>query len=221
MAEYFDWVNVNKKEYLYPHDFDCGAKFHETWHRDNVVLRALYELLAGPWQGDPIVFIGDDINIPEDTPYGLLRELHTQAAGGDHLDHIYENYRNMSCLFQAAETEVREKIGYYLEDVLRVGTFKNENEYGIDIRRPFAGLFGLTGKSFRYIVNHTKKAYYSLGETPILYKDGTPCEYVDPLPLLLGFGRSTDPGVWLGDVVGVADEVSSDYEPLKEVYLDW
>ena len=140
MAEYFDWVNVNKREYLYPHDFDCGAKFHETWHRDNVVLRALYELLAGPWKGDPIVFIGDDINIPEDTPHGLLRELHTQAAGGDHLDHIYENYRNMSCLFQTAETEVREKIGYYLEDVLRVGFLICEDAgVGVLIGREIVG----------------------------------------------------------------------------------
>lgn len=221
MAEYFDWVNVNKREYLHPHDFNFGAKFHESQHKENAVLRALYELLSGRWKGDPVVFIGDDAAIPKDTPYGILRHLRKQAAGVDYSVYIYDSYRNVSCLFHDAETEVREEIGYFLEDILRSGSFENVNEYGIDIRRPFAGLFCFTGKSFQYVLNHTKKEYYSLSETPILYKDGEPCDYIDPLPLLLGLGRSTEPGMWLGDIIGVSDAVGNDYKPLKEIRLDW
>ena len=29
---------------------------------------------------------------------------------------IYESYRNVSCLFKEAEKEIREEIGYYLEE---------------------------------------------------------------------------------------------------------
>lgn len=220
MGEYFDWVNIRKKEFITPSDFDYGSKFHESRHKDSDVLHALYELLSDRWKGDPLVFLGDDINIQEDTSVPLLQELQRQTGGTDHIDFIYENYRNVSCLFKKAETEVRENIIGFIEDVQRVSGFRNPNEYGIDIRNPFAGLFSLHGKLFRYVINHTKKVYYSLNETRILYPDGEICDYVDPLPLLLGYGRSTQPGIWLGDIVGVSDEISNDYSLIAEIRLD-
>lgn len=38
MGEYFDWVNVDKREYICSNDFDCGNKFHETMLKDSVLL---------------------------------------------------------------------------------------------------------------------------------------------------------------------------------------
>lgn len=221
MGEYFEWVNVNKREYISPGDFDYGNKFHESLHKNNPVLRALYELLSGRWKGDPVVFLGDEANIPKDTPYGLLHDLLGQAGTEHYYDFICENYRNVSCLFRDAEKEVREEIGNYIYEIKSRGAFLYANEYGVDIRRPFVGLFSLKGRTFPYILNHTKGVYYSLSETPILYQDGVVCDYADPLPILLGYGRSAEPGLWLGDVVGVSDEISSNYTPVKEIYLDW
>ena len=143
MGEYFDWVNVNKREYISPGDFDYGNKFHESLCKNNSFLCALYELLAGRWKGDPVVFLGDEAKIPEDTPYGLLRDLLGQAGTEHYYDFICENYRNVSCLFRDAEKEVREEIGNYIYEIKSRGAFMYANEYGIDIRRPFAGLFSL------------------------------------------------------------------------------
>ena len=221
MGEYFNWVNVNKREYICPGDFDYGNKFHESRHKNNPVLRALYELLSGRWKEDPVVFLGDEANLLEDTPYDLLHDLLVQAGTEHYYDFVCENYRNVSCLFRDAEKNVRESIEDFIEYIKDAGSLKYANAYGIDIRRPFAGLFSLKGRTFPYIINHTKGVYYSLGKTPILYQDGTVCEYADPLPILLGYGRSAEPGLWLGDIVCVSDVISSDRTPVKEIYLDW
>lgn len=221
MGEYFTWVNVNKREYICPGDFGYGNKFHESLHKNNPVLRALYELLSGRWKGDPIVFLGDEIKGSKNTPYGLLHDLLVQAGTEHYYDFICENYRNVSCLFRDAEKEVREGINNYIYDIKDRGSFEYANAYGVDIRRPFAGLFALNGRTFPYIINHTQGVYYSFSETKILYQDGITCDYADPLPILLGYGRSAEPGLWLGDVVGVSDEISSADTPLKEIYLDW
>lgn len=117
MGEYFDWVNVNKREYICPGDFDYGNKFHESLHKNNSVLRGLYELLSRRWKGDPVVFLGDEAEISKDTPYGLLRDLLAQAGTNHYHDFICENYRNVSYLFRDAEKEVREGISNYIYDI--------------------------------------------------------------------------------------------------------
>ncbi len=44
----------------------------------------------------------------------------------------------------------------------------------------------------------------------------------DPLPLLLGYGRYfTQPGEWVGDIIGVSDTVPSDCSLLEEIHLEW
>ena len=51
MGEYYDWVNVDRKEYINPNDFDFGNKKHESMGRGNVFLCALRELLSKEWEG--------------------------------------------------------------------------------------------------------------------------------------------------------------------------
>ena len=51
---------------------------------------------------------------------------------GDAFDMILESYRNVSCLFKEDEEGVREEIGYYIEEYLKLGRLKYYNEYGID-----------------------------------------------------------------------------------------
>lgn len=33
MGEYYRWVNVDKKEYICPEDFDYGSKFGASMHK--------------------------------------------------------------------------------------------------------------------------------------------------------------------------------------------
>lgn len=224
MGEYYDWVNADKKEYLCPNDFHLGNKRLESMYRENNLLRALRELLATQWKGCRIIFLGDECSAPEGIAEDLFQLFlkHTEEIGypGDLFDTICESYRNVSCLFKAAEKEVRTEIGFYLEQYIDE-RFSLYNEYGIDVNDPFRGLFLREGKTFRYTLNHTKKIGYSFGKTKILYQDGTENEYSDPLPQLLGYGRCTDPGPWLGDIVGVADTLPPDYQLMSEIYLDW
>ena len=44
MGEYYNWINVDKKEYICPGDFDYGNKFHESMHKDSIPLHALHIL---------------------------------------------------------------------------------------------------------------------------------------------------------------------------------
>ena len=86
-----------------------------------------------------------------------------------------------------------EEINYYLEDFKTYGKLDCFNEYGVDLTNPFEGLFVKRGKRYKYTINHTKKVYYSLDETAVLYPDHMRSDFLDPLPILMGYGRVTDP----------------------------
>ncbi len=137
-------------------------------------------------------------------------------------DDIIDSCRNVSGLFKATETTVRREIMFYLEE------FENENrlfpvvnEYGIDPARPYDGLFLRTGKSFKYTINYTKKICYSFEDTLIRSQQRAVLEKYDPLPILMGFGRELSPGPWLGDIVGVSNDIVDGIEVLREILIDW
>ncbi|MBQ3666227.1 MAG: hypothetical protein II919_09005 [Lachnospiraceae bacterium] len=221
MGEYYCWVNVDKKEYIRPCDFDYGNKFHESMHKDSVPLHALHSLLAGEWKGNRIVWFGDECLVPKNSTNSVLQILYSQSVEfgypEDAFDTIMESYRNVSCFFREAEKVVREEIELYRKE----GTSEDYNEYGIDFENPYEGLFLKTGKRYKYTINHIKKIYYSLEETDILFLDHSKNDYSDPLPILMGYGRVTKPGEWLGDVIGVSDQCPEGYSLIKELYVDW
>ena len=134
---------------------------------------------------------------------------------------ICESYRNVSCLFKEAEEDVREWIEDDLEEYRENGKLDHFNEYGIDFDNPYEGLFLKTAKRRMFTINHTKKIYYTLAETDMLFQDRTKNDYADPLAVLMGYGRVTEPGEWLGDVIGVSDQRPEGYSLIKEMYVDW
>lgn len=136
------------------------------------------------------------------------------------LDLLLDIYRNVSCLFKEAEEDIREEIGYYIEEYRKLGRLEHYNEYGIDLEHPYEGLFLKTGRRYKYTINHTKKVYYSLDETKILFQDNTENDFSDPLPILMGYGRGMEPGEWLGDIIGVSDSKPEGYLLLKKLYMD-
>ena len=225
MGEYYNWVNVDKKEYICPGDFDYGNKFHESMHKDSVPLHALHSLLIDEWKGDRILWFGDECPVPEQSSNNVIRELYAQTKAfgypGDAFDMICESYRNVSCFFREAEKDVREEIGYYLDEYRETGKLDNYNEYGIDLENPYEGLFLKTGRRYRFTINDTKKIYYALDETDILFQDHTKNDFSDPLPILMGYGRITEPGEWLGDLIGVSDQRPEGYSLIKEIYVDF
>jgi len=223
MGEYYNWVNVDRKEFICPADFDYGNKSHESSHRESDVLRALRDLLDNEWKGCRVFWMGDECSIPEKIAPELFSLIAAHCAelgyDGDMFDTVCESYKNVSGLYKTAEKMVREEIGYFLEELASGNN--DRNEYGIDPENPFDGLFQREGKDFKYIINHTKKVCYSFEKTRILYQNGDINEYTDPLPILLGYGRVMEPGAWLGDVVGASDVLPEDVAILESITLDW
>ena len=197
-GEYYNWVNVDKKEYICPADFDYGNKYHESMHKDSIPLHALHSLLINEWKGDRVLWFGDECPVPEQSSNGVIKTLYEQSVEygypGDAFDMICESYRNMSGLFKEAE---------------------------IDLENPYEGLFQKTAKRRMFTINHSKKVYYTLAETDILFQDHTKNDFSDPLPILMGYGRVAEPGEWLGDIIGVSDQRPEGYSLIKEIYVDW
>ena len=224
MGEYYNWVNVDKKEYICPGDFGYGSKSMESSAKDGVVMRALREMLFCEWKGDRILWVGDECDIPENTApelFDLLRK-HSEELGyyNNIFDTIYESYTNVSCLFKDAEECVRREIMYYIEE-WREGNSDVINEYGIWPDNPYEGLFKREGRDFKYTVNYTKNICYCFDQTKVLYADGSVCSYNDPLSQLMGYGSVLEPGGWLGDIIGVTDEIDDSIRILDTITLAW
>lgn len=94
MGQYFKIVNLDKKEYLAPHDFGEGAKLLECWESitTNLILLLVQgfdpedgwerDAFLGRWAGDRITVIGD---YDESGLYGRLNR---------------EDYKNISLEIQ-------------------------------------------------------------------------------------------------------------------------
>ena len=97
MGEYYNWVNVDQREYICPADFDYGNKFFETSHKDSAPLLALHTLLNGEWSGDHVLWFGDETPVSSQSPSAIIQRLYLQSAehgcSGDAFDMIKESYR--------------------------------------------------------------------------------------------------------------------------------
>ncbi len=218
MGQYYDWVNVDKQEYICPTNFDLGNKLWESCHAWNPLLRALYELLDSDWKGDHIVFLGDYSEIPYDTENTTLKIMLDQYKdnGGERepfytYDFQLEYYRDISCLFKASEKEVRNEIKWMVEeDDWEFDCFR------LDKNDPFKGLFEREGKSFEYTINDTKKEYFDINKTELL---GTKPH--NPLHLLMCYDSGGEPGDWLGDFIRVSNErPDGEYIDISEKRFD-
>ena len=52
MGQYYNIVNLTKKEVIIPHDYDNGLKLMEFSWEGNSVIKALEHKLATDWKGD-------------------------------------------------------------------------------------------------------------------------------------------------------------------------
>lgn len=78
------------------------------------------------------MFLGDYALIPEESKNATLKKLylHTVQNGDPSIGHdaVYEQYRNVSCLFHEAEPIVREEIDFYIKDIEQ-SVFDYFNQY--------------------------------------------------------------------------------------------
>ncbi len=223
MGEYYDWVNVDRKEYICPCDFDFGNKLFESSIKGNKFLLALKELLNNEWKGNHIVWLGDERGECDCKGNSTLRKLfeHHAAEGRDGYpwDTVYTNYRNLSGLFKEVDQEdILGEISGYLSDRFSKDA---HNEYGIDIKNPYKDLFLREGRDFKYTINHNKKIYYIANEVKTKYNDEDEWyEKTDPLPILMRYG-CLGTGDWVGDIIEVSDVIPAGYRMIKEFYISY
>lgn len=226
MGEYYDWINIDKKEYLCPTYFDQGSKSRESVDRDGNILCALRALLADEWKNCRIAWIGDECLIPRDNKLPFFEDLNNSIDRLGYFNNIFdcylERYVNVSGLFKITEDEVRHECDWHIKDV-KAGIKDCYDEFGIDGKKdPYEGMFQKEGMKFEYTINYTKNVCYSFNKTKILTLDGKEDDFADPLPILMGYGRmQPEPGEWLGDIIGVSSEIDDSIKVLDSVYLDW
>ena len=213
-----------KKEYIMPSDFGLGSKLHESVHMGNPFLGALYALMSTDWKKDTVIFLGDEITANESNVNPAIRKLFIQhlewGETGFNSDYVTENYKNISGYFKAAEKEVREDIQSMIENE----AFET-NYYRIDPKTPFEGLFTRELAFLRYTINHTKAEFFDSECKKVIEdnKQAVPKFQINPLPLLLAFGRKAVgvfDGLWLGDNIEVSNELPPrTYTNMSEKYI--
>lgn len=223
MGEYYDWVNIDKKEYICPNDFNLGNKIHESAFAGNHLLGALYDLLSSDWKGDAIIFLGDETHISDKDTNPVLQRLSAErkdwGEDGYDADYVIETYKCISGLYKASEEEVRHEIDCMVEE----DDFEI-NYYGVKPEAPYEGLFVRDSRFFRYTINHSKKEYFDIEKTRLTFtnEEGVLTTRINPLPLLMAFPGSLGDkctGLWLGDRIEVSDEVPhGDYTDKSEEY---
>lgn len=224
MGEYYSWVNIRKKEYIDPGSFDLGQKLHESTLDGNPLLSALYALLDEEWKYDPLIFLGDEIDINDNNLNPTLHQLYLQKKAwgetGYADDYVTDQFRNISGYFKSSEQEVRPEIQAMIND----NDFEF-NYYKVNPDDPFSGLFERDGKHYRYTVNRTKKEYFDIEKVPMIriaYADHS-LKRVSPLPLLFSFGSHAEDekysGLWIGDSIEGSNVLpSKEYKDISNIY---
>ena len=237
MGEYYNWVNVDRKEYICPSDFGMGNKLLESSSHHNGFLCAFKELLESEWKNSHIVFLGDSKELTQDDNNATISMLykHSEESGykGNGIDTIIETYSNISGWFSASEKEVRHEIEYYLKE-LEIGEKNPFNEYSVNPADPYKNLFLRHGKEFKYTINYSKKEYISLDGTKffslsydldlpenerLLSPKRIEETETDPISYLMRHGYDGI-GDWVGDIIGVSNEIPMGFKLIEEIIMD-
>jgi len=206
MGEYFEWVNVDKRERLELGAFGSGFKVMEPCWVGNKEIDAVCTLMSGRWRGDLVAFCGDEsAGLWLDNSEEGIRAKAEYGAGTGFTDYVIDEYENITGIFKDAEG-----LTYIV--------------YGDDDRdeAPYEGPFDTDIVHRRFVVNRTKKLYYDRMRTPIRcvwpHKLGSDERIVrfDPFPAL--FARNNRLSMfcdhkndyfeqdWVGDEVEATDD---------------
>lgn len=219
MGEYFEWINVDKKERLEMGAFGSGFKVMEPCWVGNKDIDAVCTLMSGRRRGDLVIFCGDYcLEWPDTSVEGLRKK---EEYGSVLLDWAEEEFVNITGIFKDAEG-----LTYMV--------------YGDDDRdeAPCEGPFDTDIEHRRFVVNHTKLVYYDRTRTPIrciwphqLGGDERIMRF-DPFPAL--FAKSNRLSMfcdhkndyieqdWVGDSVeAIDDEPPKGYLDVSAFYNYW
>lgn len=210
MGQYYKPVSLDKKEYLYTHDFGNGLKLMEHSYIGNDFMNAVEKLLTplGRWHKTRIVWAGD---------YADPEIKDSEFIPKDYDGEFDQNHPTI--------WDLTDELGYEQIAPYEIETFTQENN--IDL------------KDYPYIVNHTAKVYIDKrkiekfdeskdddGKVTFEWK-------IHPLSLLTAEGNGRgggdyhegselfgEVGLWARAVISIEKEVPEDYKeeeyPFKE-----
>ena len=175
MGQYYNIINLDKKEAMDPFDFDNGMKLMEWSYTENRMCIAMMNLMAGPWKGDRVYVIGD---YADDTESEVWLKAF-KAIGDPDIYHTSDAYlhripKDHSMCFDRKD-------------------FKKTK----DVSTEYYG--------YRYIYNHRQECYIDLEHCPIewVWYDKKEHEAgatrIFPLSLLLAMGNGRGGGDYRGD----------------------
>ena len=215
MGEYYDFVNLDKKEYLSPSPFGSGNKLFECTHVDDEFINCAYTLMNNEWKNDTVLFLGDESNLNSNGNCIIQKII--DKYGKNPIDDVWEEGVNISRLFKVVEKEMTGPNAiYYSENKLLEVNYINKVYKIKEYSREF--IF------FRYVINHTKGQYIDrnkLGDCGRIY-------YLDPFPMLIGVGRHSEydypnfrksyMGMWIGDDIELTNNPDfKDYEDISHI----
>lgn len=156
MGQYYLAVNLSKKEYLEPHDYDNGAKLMEHSYLGNDFVGAVLKLMKKEWKEDRVVWMGDYFEkdeIPEiPVDWGIIIEKYKKISPkkADVKTGFLNNHdQKLSIdLSKVKAYEDKEDIGWELNPLPLLtalgngrggGDFNNEEHYLFELIGTWAG----------------------------------------------------------------------------------
>ncbi len=148
MGQYYKVVNLDKKQYLHPHNLGDGLKLMEFGSSGGGTMMALAILLSdgngqgggdldseqalvGSWAGDRIVVVGDYAG--NDEKYGIVGTKENEDSDPNSLYDIAENeFENISFRILDALTDNEYEREHFAEKTIRYG----EGSFGMGREMP-------------------------------------------------------------------------------------
>lgn len=202
MGQYYIAVNVDKKEFIHPHQYDNGLKLMEWSYIGNKFSTALLNLIAHRWKGDRVYVVGDyaDLSDEHEVWYEELKKLTEEL---DLHDGDYKNYPDSYSLYK----------------------------YALHFKHLPASKVGHKKLPGRYIYNTADKVYIDLQHVPVFHTEPDGWKWqVCPWSLLLAMGngrgsgdyrgvRESAVGLWVGDSQYL--EVTCKPRPDHDQYIEY
>lgn len=200
MGQYYLPISLDKKEWMYSHDYDNGLKLMEHSYLKNNFVQTVETLLMpqGSWHKTRIVWAGDyadDIHLLNDIDLAV-KDL--SDALEDKIEEDSKINLNQLCKEDGRTDGVPDKYKPFICNKIK------PDEKSVP-------------DSFRYIVNYSKSAFIDKTKVPE-YGDGY---QIHPLPLMTcqgngqgggdyhaqGEGEENIVGSWAGDIIGIEEKV--------------
>ena len=213
MGQCFNWVNVDKHEWLDGAFWGNAPTLHGRTIAPCEENQALLTLLTTRWRGDVVVFFGDYADFSGiDHPGCRYIQAALDAAHLDPADFMYES---------------REAVGNF--KIAKDSPNNRRNDPDNESLDYYEGPFDLDLMGFRYVVNPARGEYIDYQKLPVVALSDGLIQRYDPLPLLLssaiwalGDPKEDIEARWLGDIVYPSNKAPQDsFTSIAEQYVDY